>query len=100
MKPENKKFLEENMHHWITLRDAQYLRGLNGQEREGMQRVMAEEFQPGYTADLYCPACCMEMVKLLYTRYEAWKIANEHAINTSDNLSIQIKANFPLHKKD
>ena len=73
MKPENISFLEANYHHWITLRDAFYLRGLNGQEREGMQRVMAEEFQPGYTCDLWCPSCCMDMVKALYTRYDKWK---------------------------
>jgi hypothetical protein len=72
MKPENKKFLEENKHHWITLRDAQYLRHLNGNERSGMQRVMSEEFRPGYTADLWCPTCVAEMVKSLYRHYEAW----------------------------
>lgn len=75
MKPENKQFLEDNYHHWKTLRDAQYLKGLNGHEREGMQRVMSEEFQPGYTADLWCPVCAADMVRLLYTRYEAWKAA-------------------------
>lgn len=80
MKPENKAFLESTYHHWVTLRDAQYLKGLNGNEREGMQRVMREEFIPGYVCDLWCPACCAEMVKQLYTRYDAWKAANPEPV--------------------
>jgi hypothetical protein len=92
MKPENKAFLEANWHHWETLKNAQYLKGLNAHERENFQRIMSEEFQPGYTADLWCPTCCADMVRLLYTRYEAWKAANPEPI--------EMKANFPSHKKD
>jgi hypothetical protein len=90
MKPENKQFLEANYHHWVTLRDAQFLRGLNANEREGMVRVMAEEFQPGYTCDLWCPTCVFEMVKSLYTRYEQWKLDNPEPI--------EVAASFPSNK--
>lgn len=72
MKPENRQFLEDNLHHWHTLRDAQYLKGLNANERDGMMRVMSEEFQPGYTTDLWCQQCAADMVSLLYRSYEAF----------------------------
>lgn len=72
MSPQNKKFLEDNYHHYLTVKDG-YVKGLNAAEREGMQRVMAEEFAPGYSTDLWCGPCVFEMVKLLYTRYEQWK---------------------------
>lgn len=100
MKPENLKFLEDTYHHWQTLRDAQYLKGLNGHEREGMQRVMAEEFRPGYTADLWCPSCVADMVRLLYTSYDQWKIDNPVKIEEPVNAEpVKVAANFPSHKK-
>lgn len=92
MRQENIDFLEANYHHWATLRDAQYLKGLNANEREGMQRVMAEEFVKGYTADLWCPSCCADMVRQLYTRYDTWKTEN----NTEP---IKVKASFPRNNK-
>lgn len=70
MKPENRKFLDDNRHHHNTLVNAGYLRHLNANERDGMQRVMSEEFQKGYTADLWCPDCVAEMVKRLYNEYD------------------------------
>lgn len=72
MNPQNKKFLDDNERHYLTVKDG-YVKGLNAAEREGMQRVMAEEFAPGYSTDLWCGPCVFEMVKLLYTRYEQWK---------------------------
>ena len=89
MTAENKKFLDDNRHHWLTLTKAFYLRHLNANERGGMERVMNEEFQPGYRCDLSCPHCVAEMVKLLYRRYDEWLEAHP----------IQIFATFPLHKK-
>lgn len=92
MKAENIKFLEENKRHWITLRDAQYMNGLNSHEREGMQRVMSEEFQPGYSTDLWCPPCVSEMVTKLYTNYERWQEENKKKDE------IKVTASFPSHK--
>ena len=146
MKPENKKFLEDNRHHWITLRDAKFCRHLDGNTRSGMMRVMSEEFRPGYTADLWCGTCVAEMVKQLYHEFEKWEAAQppvvemyvlngtdglpekaayvkrehgeiiqiseeeaialaekakalEDAANKTTQPPIQVKANFPSHKK-
>lgn len=73
MKPENKKFLEDNEHTWITLRDAGYMMGLDGATRSRMVAVIHEEFQPGYATDMWCPPCVADMVTLLYRHYNAWK---------------------------
>jgi hypothetical protein len=75
MKPENKEFLDKHRHHYDTVIKAGYVKHLNAHEREGMQRVMREEFQPGYTADLWCPPCLFDMVKQLYQRYDNWLAA-------------------------
>lgn len=72
MKPENIKFLDENRHHHDTLVKAFYLRSLSGVTRETMQRVMAEEFQPGYLTDLWCGPCVSDMVLALYRNYDNW----------------------------
>jgi hypothetical protein len=81
MKTANKIFLDKNRHHYDTIIKAGYLRGLNVHEREGMQRVMGEEFQPGYHTDLWCGPCLFDMVKLLYQRYDAW-VATQPKENT------------------
>lgn len=73
MKPENKAFLEANRHHWITLRDAFYVRHLDGNTRSEMQRIMGEEFRPGYTSDLWCPTCVADMVRAVYQEFEKWE---------------------------
>lgn len=75
MKPENKAFLEANRHHWITLRDAFYVRHLDGNTRSDMQRIMGEEFRPGYTSDLWCGVCVADMVRALYQEFEKWEAA-------------------------
>lgn len=72
MTPSNKATLDKHYHHWVTLRDAQYLRGLNIHEREDMVRVLREEFWPGYTYDEWCSSCVADMVRTLYTRYDKW----------------------------
>lgn len=124
MKPENKAFLEANRTHWITLRDAFYLRGLDGNTRSAMQRIMGEEFRPGYTSDLWCPTCVADMVRALYQEFEKWEARQTPAIEEfakkkreiierwmrengekgetptpEPEKTIQpVKANFPSHK--
>jgi hypothetical protein len=90
MKPENKAFLDANRHHYETFKKAQYMRHLNAHEREGMQRVMREEFQPGYNSDLWCPPCVADMVVKLYERYDEWL----------SQQPVTVHANFPSNKPE
>lgn len=94
MKPENKAFLDANRHHYDTIIKAGYVKHLNAHERERMVRVMNEEFQPGYTADLWCPPCVFDMVKLLYQRYDAWLASQPEPPKVVEN----VHASFPKHK--
>lgn len=105
MKTENRKFLDDNYHHWITLRDAFYIRHLDGNTRSNMMRIMAEEFWPGYTSDLWCPTCVADMVKLLYQRYDKWILENPDpaSVPEPEKLpapeAITVAANFPAHSE-
>lgn len=76
MNPDNKKFLEDNEHTWITLRDAGYMMGLDGATRSAMARIICEEFRPGYATDMWCGPCVADMVTLLYRHYNEWKEKN------------------------
>lgn len=79
MKPENKHFLDEHRHHHDTLVRAFYLRSLSAEVRQRMQDVIRDEFQPGYSTDLWCPPCVSDMVLKLYRHYDEWllKQAND-----------------------
>lgn len=90
MKPENKQFLDENKHHYDTLIKAFYLRSLSGEVRSRMQQIIAEEFQPGYSTDLWCPSCVSDMVKKLYRHYDEW-LAQQ---------PVTVHANFPSNKQE
>lgn len=129
MKPENKAFLEEHRSIWDTLRKAQYLRFPHQGIKDGLVRIMREEFRPGYTADLWCTHCVATMVREVYTEFEKWETAQvkEPVIVSDPNPEpmpegyaeviefkesgevtktvepftppIPVKANFPSHKK-
>lgn len=75
MNPDNKTFLEKNEYTWITLRDAGYMMGLDGNTRSEMVRVMSEEFRHGYTTDLWCPPCVADMLTALYFEFNKWREA-------------------------
>lgn len=111
MTPENKAFLEANRHYWITLRDAHFMMGLSGNTRSDMQRIMGEEFRPGYVTDLWCPTCVSDMVTALYFEFEKWERDNPPVRVLSEHEPfwpidpvipqtppVQVKANFPSHK--
>jgi hypothetical protein len=98
MTPSNITTLEKHYHHWITLRDGQYLRGLNIHEREDMLRVLREEFWPGYTYDEWCGSCVVDMVKEVYSRYDKWK-GEQPAPTPTPDAPLLVHATFPLNEK-
>lgn len=94
MKPENQALLDANRHHYDTITKAGYVKHLNAHERDGMVRVMREEFQPGYNTDLWCAPCVFDMVKLLYQRYDAW-LAAQPKEEPKPAIIEKIHATFP-----
>lgn len=79
MKSENEQILKDNEHHWITLRDAGYLKGLNQMEKDNLLRVMKEEFEPKALVDMWCGHCVAKFVERVYVHYNRWK--SEQAAN-------------------
>lgn len=72
MTPENIQFLNDNRIHHETLTKAFYMRSLSAETRQRMQDIISQEFQPGYSTDLWCPPCVSDMVKKLYRHYDEW----------------------------
>lgn len=72
MTPEDIQFLNDNRHHHTTLVKAFYLRSLSAEVRSKMQQIIADEFQKGYSTDLWCGPCVTEMVLKLYRHYDEW----------------------------
>lgn len=72
MTPETIQFLNDNRHHHDTLVKAFYLRSLSAQTRTRMQQIIADEFQKGYSTDLWCGPCVTDMVLKLYRHYDEW----------------------------
>lgn len=71
MKPENKQFLDDNRPHYETLVQAGFM-SLEHHVKAQMLNVMREEFEPSYHTTLWCGKCVMEMVMLLYRRYDEY----------------------------
>jgi hypothetical protein len=90
MTPETIQFLNDNRHHHTTLVKAFYLRSLSGEVRSRMQQIIADEFQPGYSTDLWCGPCISAMVLKLYKHYDEW-LAQQ---------PVKVEANFPSNKDE
>lgn len=73
MKSENIQFLEEKRHHYDTFVRAEYLQHFDGATKNGLLRVIHEEFNAGYPDPLSCATCVAEMLVLCYRSYDKWK---------------------------
>lgn len=80
MTPETIQFLNDNRHHYDTLVKAFYLRSLSAEVRSRMQQIIADEFQKGYSTDLWCGPCISAMVLKLYKHYDEWLKQNESKV--------------------
>jgi hypothetical protein len=99
MKPENKAILDKNRSHHLTATKAGFVKGFNAREKEELLRVMREEFQPGYTTDMWCSPCIFDFIKLIYKHYDAWLEAQpkeEPAPESKPETTLEnIHASFP-----
>ena len=87
MKPENKTILDKNLHHWITLERAFYLRGLNHHEQQDILKAIREEWEPNFNPDLWCGTCLADFVKKAYRNYHEWLRAETGETETYKDLS-------------
>lgn len=73
MKPENQKFLDERRHHYDTFIRAGFIQHFDGATKNGILRVIHEEFNAGYPDPLSCATCVAEMLVIAYKNYDKWK---------------------------
>lgn len=69
----NKAILKKNEQHWITLRDADYIKNLDASDIEELQKVYQEEVDANFYVNKWCNSCVSEMVRTLYlaTKYDS-----------------------------
>lgn len=66
----NKAILKKNEEHWITLRDADYIKNLDNTDVEELQKVYQEEVDANFFVNKWCNSCVAEMVRTLYLATE------------------------------
>jgi hypothetical protein len=65
---------------------------LSAYQRENMQRIMREEwFGPGYSTDLWCPACIMSMAKIMHEQVEKYFVEEERKAKAKEELERKMK---------
>lgn len=89
MTDENKAFLEEYYPFYQKFMKTQELRGMGGYERQSMQRIANQEWNTGWSVDLWCNTCFVDFFKDVFKRYEQWMAEQP----------ITVAANFPKHDK-
>jgi hypothetical protein len=83
----NKRFIDDNLQHFLVLERAGYIRNLSGMTRQMMQNVISDEFQKGYSTDLWCGQCVSDMVFKLYRSYFNWLKEQTKDNNTYKDLT-------------
>ncbi|ASZ14521.1 hypothetical protein KTO58_01200 [Chitinophaga pendula] len=64
--------LDEYMPIWVRLRDAHYVRNMEGRILETLQRIHNEALHVHFY-NLWCNSCVAEMIRILYVNYEQFK---------------------------
>ena len=69
-------FLEQYIGNWITLRDAKYIKHLDPFVPGQYQEIYRRSLDPRALFCMTCTEDVMQMIRILYTNYEAWKAGN------------------------
>jgi 5,10-methenyltetrahydromethanopterin hydrogenase len=62
----NEAILKKNEEHWVTLRDAGYIKNLDNSDVEELQKVYQDEVSADFFVNKWCNSCVAEMVRTLY----------------------------------
>lgn len=109
MNPENLSYLQSKRTKLKYLVQSQSGQ-LDASERENFQRIIREEFWPGYQTDLWCSSCAFKMVELLHQKFEEWlsieearqKLQAETAAIEAEvkpEEPLVVAASFPVNEK-
>jgi hypothetical protein len=70
MQPANRQYLEDNRRFYTAWVNDKVLYSLDAAVKQNIQRIINEEWQPGYSADLYCGHCVAKMLELAYGKMD------------------------------
>lgn len=70
---EDKKFMEDNRYHYDMAVNAQMVRHLDWQTKQGLVDIIRKYFISSYSCDMWCGHCVMEMLKKCYILYDTWQ---------------------------
>ena len=70
MKAENRKIMEECRKYANMVATNQKPQGISYQQRLDLERIIKEEFQPGYSSNRDCEACVNAMISLAFYYYD------------------------------
>ena len=79
MTSENRKLLETFRHYHTN-------RGGSGQDLNEVLRIVREEWDQWYRADLSCAPCCMRLIDFAFCKMDAEK---------KDTITVNFENNFP-----
>lgn len=66
MLPHNRQRLESYRQYYDSWVNDRYLFSLGGDVKEDIQRIIREEWQPGYTCQMWCGYCVAKMIVLAF----------------------------------
>lgn len=84
MTNEDKDFLEAHRGHYNTAVNAGYIQDLGQDIKMRMVDIIKRYFAPAYLTNLWCGPCIMDMVKYLYTQYDAMPIIKKETFPKHD----------------
>lgn len=100
MKAENRAFLDANRHHYNLLIKSGIVKHLDGNTREGLLRIIREEFAPNYIASTWCQSCVADSLKFAYIQYDKWITENPEPVAAPASIEGQtVKTTFPKHTR-
>jgi hypothetical protein len=74
MTAESIQILDKHRSHWLTLRDAGYIKQIEYKDKKELEKVYQDEIDKNYHENLWCGACVADMIRRLYTTYESQQI--------------------------
>ena len=74
-----KAILEKYKDHWYTLRDAGFIKNLNKENVEEIERVYKKLIDPNFFVNKWCMSCVAEMVRILYvaTKFDEQEVVQD-----------------------
>jgi thiol-disulfide isomerase/thioredoxin len=93
----NKAILKKNEEHWITLRDADYIKNLDASDIEELQKVYQQEVDANFFVNKWCNSCVAEMIRTLYLATEYDK--QEEVIVVEEEVKEEVQKTTRKSKK-